>query len=458
MMRNVAVLIAVSAILAQASASAPESTFTEGISGEQGSISGAPVGQEESVDKTLNILNKGGISTMGGNDVATGSVSDKHSIVVCSEPGQVVCPSGVCAAVCPEEQLTDQGNGGAYNAEFTPNEHTFEKAPNVQGSAKQFTKLATNHANEKTRIQDLAIQNAEEAAGLSGASDHEANQMKTQKLAAWKQAVDEAMNRAAAAAAAYKAADAAHTAATVAVAQQKTRETAQEAVVAKAKETLEHEKEKLAKEKVELRKKREAKNNAMYHAETTAGEYETLKAAAISKDNALQEYIRQEKEKVKYREVAEKAVEKQAAEDLKKQEQQAASDLSHDQTGATGGSATTAVPDTPPAQEAAATGSAATEEPKKKAPQCMDCQDKKVNGKVESGLPEVYEKAGGFCSDCAEWKEAGQCDDAKYKTFMAHYCQKSCGCRDFETGSGHTEAPKEELHQMPSVKGLLDLP
>merc|ERR1719163_1499476 len=235
MMRNVAVLIAVSAILAQASASAPESTFTEGVNGEQGSISGAPVAQEESVDKTLNILNKGGISTMAGNDVATGTVSDK--------PGQVVCPSGVCAAVCPEEQLTDQGNGGTYNAEFTPNEHTYEKAPDVQGSAKQFTKLATNHANEKTRIQDLAIQNAEEAAGLSGASDHEANQMKTQKLAAWKQAVDEGMNRAAAAASAYKAADAAHTAATVAVAQQKTRETAQEAVVAKAKETLEHEKE-----------------------------------------------------------------------------------------------------------------------------------------------------------------------------------------------------------------------
>jgi len=247
------------------------------------------------------------------------------------------------------------------------------------------------------------------------------------------------------------------------VAQQKTRETAQEAVVAKAKETLEHEKEKLAKEKVELRKKREAKNNAMYHAETTAGEYETLKAAAISKDNALQEYIRQEKEKVKYREVAEKAVEKQAAEDLKKQEQQAAQDLSHDQTGATG-SAASEVPSTPPAVEAAGsaatsavTGSAATAVPAASEHKCMDCQDKTVNGKTISGLPEVYEKAGGFCSDCAEWKQAGQCDDAKYKTFMAHYCQKSCGCRDFQKGA-KTEAPKEELHQMPSVKGLMDLP
>jgi len=446
-MRSVAMVAAVCAMLAAASASAPENTFVEGVDGAHGSITGAPVAQEASVDKVLDSLNKGGTPAAAGNDVALKTATSYHSVVVCENPNEVVCPSGVCASVCPTEKLTDQGNGGGFNTEFTPSENTFEKAPNVQGSAKQFSKLATNHAQEKTRITNLAIQNAEEAAGLSGASDHQANEMKTQKLAAEKQEVDEAMNRAAAAAAAYKAADAAHTAATVQVGKGVQSEEAQEAIVKGAAATLAHEKQKLAEVKVELRKLREAKANAMYHAETTASEYETLKAAAIAKDNALQEYIRQEKKKVEYREVAEKAVEAKAAEDLKAEEEQAAKDAAK-------------TPATPPALEKKVEGSEETKKLPQAAarPVCSDCSDKVVNGKTVSGLPAVYAKAEGFCSDCAEWKSAGQCDDAKYKTFMAHYCQKSCGCRDYQKGSATTQpAPSGrvmDLHQMPTVKGL----
>lgn len=462
-MRTVALCLLAFAMIAVSRALVPETEFLEGINGEQGSISGAPMSPNgDSVDKTLDQLNKEGAvgaSLYGASQHA--GTTDRHSNVVCENPTDVVCPSGICAAVCPKEKLTDQGNGGGFHTEFQPEEHVYAKAPNVQGTAKQFTKLATNHAQEKTRITNLAIQNAEEAAGLSGASDHEANQMKTQKLAAQKQAVDQAMNEAAAAAAAYKAADAAHTAATVAVAKQVTAEKAQEQIVAEAKETLEHEKVKLAAVKVELRKKREAKANAMYHAETTAGEYQTLRAHAIRVDNQLQEQIRQEKEKVKYREVAEKAVEKQAAADLKAQEEQAAKDMA--------GQGSQSTPAVPPATEgsvatAAENGShlATAKSAAEKVPAttganqpvCADCQDKVVNGKTISGLPEVYAKAEGFCSDCAEWKQAGQCDDAKYKTFMAHYCQKSCGCRDVKGGSATSTAPVE-LHQMPTVKGLL---
>lgn len=425
-------LLTVSALLVACQATAPEDTFVEAttINEKVETISGAPVKQEESVDHALNVLNQGGTTTLAGNDIPIAGPTSTHAGGLRCSQGESLCASGVCAAVCPQESLTDQGNGGGFNVEFPPKEVVYAKAPNVEGSAKQFTKLATNHADEQTRITSLAIQNAEEAAGLSGASDHEANQMKTQKLAAEKQGVDAAMNKAAAAAAAYKASDASHTAATVAVAQAKTAEAAQEATVAKAKETLQHEKEKLAAVKVELRKKREAKNNAMYHAEAAAGEYETLKASAIAKDNALQEYIAQEKQKIKYRAVAEAAVEKQAAEDLKKQEMAAASDLTKKAE----------VPPTAAQHKAVKTAKAAAAAFVKpaatstKQPVCADCSDTKdKNGKTVSGLPAVYAKAEGFCTDCAEWKQAGQCEDPKYKTFMAHYCQKSCGCKGVAT-------------------------
>jgi len=453
-MRTFAVLLFVSATLVACQDLVPETVFAEGVTGETGSISGAPVAAEPSIDATLAKLNKGGTGPEDGSDIAVSGPTSQHAVVKCSA-GETICSNGECASVCPEPQLTDQGNGGSYNVNFQPTEQILAKPANVAGTPDQFTKLATNHANERTRITNLAIQNAEEAAGLTGASDHEAAQMKTQKLAAEKQEVDEFMNKAAAAAASYKAADAAHTAATVAVAQAKKAEDAQAAIVAEAKATLENQKKILAEKKVMLRKARESKNSALYHAEDTARVYEDLKAQAIAKDNHLQQQIEQEKQKIHFREVAEAAVEKAAAEDLKKQEAQAAADLQ----GKNKKSAETKIPSKPPATEAAqpAAGKKVNAALAKHIakPTCSDCQDKVVNGKTVSGLPAVYAKAKGFCSDCAEWKQAGQCEDPKYKTFMAHYCQKSCGCKDYAAKATTTKAPTE-LHQMPTVKGLME--
>merc|ERR1719352_1781589 len=99
------------------------------------------------------------------------------------------------------------------------------------------------------------------------------------------------MNLAAAAAARFKEASNAHDKALVDVKKAQEEEKAQAAIVKQAKETLEHEEEKLKKAKAFVSEMVGAEQDAKYKAEYNGQLYENQKSKAIGEDNALQEEL-----------------------------------------------------------------------------------------------------------------------------------------------------------------------
>merc|ERR1712046_126614 len=115
----------------------------------------------------------------------------------------------------------------------------------------------------------------------------------------------------------FKTKSAAHDAAVANVEKSKVEEQKQEAVVATAEATLKQEQDNLKKAKQHVTAMGNEEQNRRYQAEFAGQQYEHAKAAAIKADNDLQESIHETEEKDKFRQVARKAVEKAAKEELK---------------------------------------------------------------------------------------------------------------------------------------------
>jgi hypothetical protein len=379
------VLLVAFACVALAASQMPEEVFAEPVAPLEEFVQDT----DPEMDKLTHTM-KGGVVTNEDEAIAHKEPSDVHDEVQCEE-GQVVCPDGSCAAECPDFVATASFKGGAAGLSYTfpPNPTHLAAAPDVAGKETDYNEIANNFHSSETAAEQLAIVKAEQSAGLGFASHDSALAESEQRMAAKKQQVEKDMNLAAASAAAFKSASQAHDQAVTEVKKAQLAEKAQENVVEQAKATLKAELAKLKTAKEFVTAKVHSEENARYNAEYKGQLYETAKSKAIGEDNALQEELHETDEKEHFRKVAMAAVKEAAAKELLKAKKAAFS-----------------VPK--------ATGSA--EKPKEET--CSDC----------TTLPQIYIQAGGKCSDCATWAKNGQCTQAQYSKFMAHYCAKSCGC------------------------------
>jgi len=440
------------------------------------------------------ITASGAMTAAGDQDVATSGVNDMGEGVVCGA-GEVICPNNVCAKECPAVQADAEGNGHGYTGEFQAYEASHAAPPAVQGSPASFKALAVDHEGLEASMEATAEAEAMSAAGLTAASTVQNKQAIVQNNAANKEKVKKLMNVAAEKAATYKEADHAHTEATNALQEAEKEEQEQEKRVADAKKVLDEAKAVLHKKQEAVRVARTVQQNAQYHAEATAADYEKAKALAIKTDNEVQAAEKRAEMEEKFKEVAVHAVEKEAAAEKAKAEEAAASAMTHEnaasgfdmtqchsdeakQCGAPGpkgcqrclhcahtpeGEAACAdckttcshcekytpcmtddelAKHTADAAAAAAANTAHTAAaPPATEADCSDCTD----------LPQEYKDKGGSCSDCPDWAAAGQCTEPTFHEFMVTNCKKSCGFCGATPAPAYTSAGSGV---MPAVTSL----
>lgn len=338
---------------------------------------------EEEVDTA--IMN-GGISTNADESIAHDGPADGHDEVVCSA-GQTLCDGSCQTGPCKAPVLAE----GSYSYTFQPSPVVLQPAPQVAGREADYTAEANNYLQSQSEAQQQAITNAEQSSAFAFASHDASLAAATQRNAALRNEVEKLMNVAAASAAKFHAATISHDGTVADVKKSQIEEQKQANIVALAEATLKKEQDLHKKAKEHVTAMVQSEEQARYTLEFDGQEYQKSKASAIRADNSLQESVHEDEEKEKFRKVAQEAVEKAAAEELK---------------AVNAKSATSSV--TPAATPAAHN---ATET-------CSDC----------TTLPHVYLLAGGKCSDCSSWASRGECDQTEYKTFMSHYCAKSCGC------------------------------
>jgi len=328
----------------------------------------------------------GTISTPDDGVVASGGPNNNHDEQSCDE-GEVLCPNGSCAIQC--EDLSFKKPDEAYDYTFRPNPTKLDPAPAVAGRQADYVAEANNYLGSQTDAEQRAVTKAEQSAGLTYASHDAALDEETMRNSAKKLEVEKLMNVAAGHAADFKSKSAAHDTSVLNVQKAKGEEQKQAAIVQQAEATLKQEKENWKKTKEHVTAMENEEQNRRYQAEFAGQQYEHAKAEAIKADNDLQESIHETEEKDKFRQVARKAVEKAAKEELKAVHEKA-------------------VKPTPIKTNTSELV-------------CEDCSGDQ--------LPKVYTEAGGKCSDCPAWAEKGNCEAKEYSEFMHHYCRKSCGCK-----------------------------
>jgi len=348
------------------------------------------------------------IETADDGASALGGPNNNHDENTCAE-GEVLCSNGACAISCDEPQ--QMAAGSPYDYTFRPSPTTLDPPPAVAGRQADYVAEANKYLAVQTDSEQRAVVNAEQSAGLGFASHDAALDEETQRNAAKKVEVEKLMNVAAAHAADFKTKNAAHETAVTNVEKAKAEEQKQAAIVKQAEATLQQEKDNWKKTKEHVTAMENEEQNRRYQAEFAGQQYEHAKAAAIKADNDLQESIHETEEKDKFRQVARKAVEKAAKEELKAVHERAVQKV--------------------------APASNATEA-------CEDC----------TTLPSIYAEAGGKCSDCPAWAERGECKEPTYQQFMTHYCRKSCD-KEINSCSSSNTAVTQEMQtsmQMPNKK------
>lgn len=325
-----------------------------------------------------------GVVTNADESIAHDGPADGHDEVVCAA-GETLCDGSCQTGPCATPVLAE----GSYSYTFQPNPVVLQPAPQVAGREEDYTAEANNYLQSQSEAQQQAITNAEQSSAFAFASHDASLAAATQRNAALRNEVEKLMNVAAAAAAKFHKATISHDGTVADVKKSQIEEKKQAHIVELAEATLKKEKDLWQKAKEHVTAMVQAEEQARYTLEFDGQEYQKAKAAAIRADNSLQESVHEDEEKEKFRKVAQEAVEKAAAEELKAVNAQAA-------------------PAAPAVAPAAANATAT----------CSDC----------TTLPHVYLLAGGKCSDCSSWAARGECDQTEYKTFMHHYCAKSCGC------------------------------